>query len=186
MIKIALDHHDFLCAIEGFARGSHLRQHVWKEIVWKSIPQMNENDMDFLWYFMRRDIWECYFHNFNGEVRRDVGWDDFLRVMAALHRGNRSIVSFKADDGKLHRVLCYKYEGKYCPMYQSFPYQKKMESFGSYIPNEWVASVKTFELPENPYIERGDDRHWRNDLSLYSSEVLSAEQLKPDEYKSFF
>ena len=72
MITISLDHHDFLCAIEGFARGSHLRQHVWREFVWKSIPQMNDMDMDFLWYFMRRDLWECYFNNIRGELHRDV------------------------------------------------------------------------------------------------------------------
>lgn len=186
MIKIALDHHDFLCAIEGFARGSHLRQHVWQYIVWKSIPQMNDNDMDYLWYFMRRDLWECYFHNFNGKVRRDVGWEDFLRIMAVLHRGNRHKVIFKALDGRWHRSLCYMVGGKYCPIYQQGYSKRKMEFFASYIPNDWVVSVKTCEMPENPYIVRGDDRHWRNDLSLYSSEVLSDEQLQPDEYKSFF
>lgn len=186
MITISLDNHDFLWAIEGFARGSHLRQHVWREIVWKSIPQMSDDDMDFLWYFMRRDIWECYFHNFNGNVHRDVGWEDFLRVMAALHRGNRSIVSFKADGRKLHRVLCYMFGGKYCPIYQQGSSKRKMEFFASYVPSEWVVSVKTCKIPENPYINIGDDRHWRNDLSLYSSEVLSDEQLQPDEYKSFF
>lgn len=38
MIFLFLDHHDFLYAVEGFARGSHLRQHVWRDIVYKSIP----------------------------------------------------------------------------------------------------------------------------------------------------
>lgn len=33
MINLFLDRHDFLFAVEGFARGSHLRQHVWGEIV---------------------------------------------------------------------------------------------------------------------------------------------------------
>ena len=61
MIKLQLDKFDFLCAIEGFANGSHLRQHVWKEIIYKSIPQMSEDDMDFFWFYMRRDIFENYF-----------------------------------------------------------------------------------------------------------------------------
>lgn len=178
MITICLDRHEFLYAIEGFARGSHLRQYVWQDIVWKSIPQMSDDDMDFLWYFMRRNLWECYFNKFIGELHRDVGWEDFLRVMAALHRGNRHKVSFESQDGKLHRVLCYKFAGKYCPLYQSFPLQKKMAFFASYIPSEWVVSVKTCEIPENPFIDIGDEDHWHNDLSLYSSESLSDEQLK--------
>ena len=41
MIKVSFDHHEFLFAIEGFARGSHLRQHVWRNIVYKAIPQMS-------------------------------------------------------------------------------------------------------------------------------------------------
>ena len=47
MINLSLDKFDFLYAVEGFARGSHLRQHVWEKIVYKSIPQMSEDDMDF-------------------------------------------------------------------------------------------------------------------------------------------
>lgn len=62
MINLSLGRHDFLNAVEGFARGSHLRQHVWQEIVYKSIPQMSDDDMDFLWFYMRRDIFECYFY----------------------------------------------------------------------------------------------------------------------------
>lgn len=180
MITICLDRHEFLYAIEGFARGSHLRQYVWQDIVWKSIPQMSDDDMDFLWYFMRRNLWECYFNNIRGELHRDVGWKDFLRVMAVLHRGNRYKVTFKALDGKIHRSLCYMLGGKYCPIYQQGSSKRKMEFFASYIPSEWVVSVKTCEIPENPYINIGDEDHWHNDLSLYSSELLSDEQLKPD------
>lgn len=40
MIDLSLDHHDFVSAIEGFAHGSHLRQHVWREIVFRNIPQI--------------------------------------------------------------------------------------------------------------------------------------------------
>lgn len=108
MITICLDRHEFLYAIEGFARGSHLRQYVWQDIVWKSIPQMSDDDMDFLWYFMRRNLWECYFNNIRGELHRDVGWKDFLRVMAVLHRGNRHKVTFKAWTGGFigHCAIC--------------------------------------------------------------------------------
>lgn len=61
MIKVSFNHHDFLFAIEGFVRGSHLRQHVWRNIVYKAIPQMSADDMDFLWFFLRRDTFGVYF-----------------------------------------------------------------------------------------------------------------------------
>lgn len=32
MITFTLDRFDFLSAVEGFACGSHLRQHVWEQI----------------------------------------------------------------------------------------------------------------------------------------------------------
>lgn len=40
MIDLSLDRHDFVSAIEGFAHDSHLRQHVWHEIVFRNIPQI--------------------------------------------------------------------------------------------------------------------------------------------------
>lgn len=74
MINLSLDRHDFLYAVEGFARGSHLRQHVWQEIVYKSIPQMSDDDMDFLWFYMRRDIFERYFYELNGKKNTHFGY----------------------------------------------------------------------------------------------------------------
>lgn len=68
MINLSLNRKDFLYAVEGFASGSHLRQHVWQEIVYKSIPQMSDDDMDYFWFYMRRDIFERYFYELNGEV----------------------------------------------------------------------------------------------------------------------
>lgn len=47
MIKLTFDRFDFLSAVEGFARGSHLRQHVWKEVVFKNIYQMSDDEQDF-------------------------------------------------------------------------------------------------------------------------------------------
>lgn len=61
MIKLSLDRHDFLYALEGFAYGSHLRQHVWRTMVYASIPQMSVEDMDYFWFFLRRDFFGSYF-----------------------------------------------------------------------------------------------------------------------------
>jgi len=96
MINLSLDRQDFLYAVEGFAHGSHLRQHVWKEIVYKSIPQMSNDEMDFLWFYIRRDIFEHYFYELNGKKNTHFGYEDFMHALAALHRGNRYMVTFPA------------------------------------------------------------------------------------------
>lgn len=95
MIKVSFNHHDFLFAIEGFVRGSHLRQHVWRNIVYKAIPQMSADDMDFLWFFLRRDTFGVYFC----QNSPHFGYYDFMHVLAALHRGNRYKVLFSSEDG---------------------------------------------------------------------------------------
>lgn len=118
MINLSLGRHDFLNAVEGFARGSHLRQHVWQEIVYKSIPQMSDDDMDFLWFYMRRDIFECYFYELNGKKNTYFGYEDFMHALAALHRGNRYMVTFYNEiEHKQLQALCYRFDGEYHPLY---------------------------------------------------------------------
>ena len=89
MINLSLDRHDFVAAVEGFAHGSHLRQHVWSEIVFPSIPQMTDEEMDFFWFIFRRNLWDCYFREVDGRITKRCGHEDYLHALAALHRGNR-------------------------------------------------------------------------------------------------
>lgn len=118
MINLSFNRHDFLYAVEGFARGSHLRQHVWQEIVYKSIPQMSDDDMDFLWFYMRRDIFERYFYELNGKKNTHFGYEDFMHALAALHRGNRYKVTFHSEiEHKQLQALCYRFKGEYHPLY---------------------------------------------------------------------
>lgn len=75
MISLSLDRHDFVSAVEGFAHGSHLRQHVWRDIVFRNIPQMTD-DMDFFWYIFRRNLWDCYFRLRDGKMVCELVVDD--------------------------------------------------------------------------------------------------------------
>ena len=97
MIELSLDRHDFVSAVEGFAHGSHLSQHVWSEIVFLSIPQMTDDEMDFFWFIFRRNLWDCYFREYNGCITNHCGHRDYLHALAALHRGNRYQVKFCRD-----------------------------------------------------------------------------------------
>ena len=68
MINLNFDRFDFASAVEGFANGSHLRQHVWREHVFRSIQQMTDDEMDFLWFIFRRNLWDCYFREREGMI----------------------------------------------------------------------------------------------------------------------
>ena len=172
MINLSLDHHDFLFAVEGFARGSHLRQHVWKDIVYKSMLQMSDDDMDFLWFFIRRDLWDCYFYELNGKKHTHVGHEDFVHTLAALHRGNRYKVSFRSEtDNKLHQALCYRFKGEYHPLYLYTNKSKKdkdLQRFNAFIPNDWIKKVAKCDMPENKYVEQGKEAWWNN-LEIYDN-----------------
>lgn len=166
MIALSLDSHDFLYAVEGFARGSHLRQHVWEQIVYRSIPQMSCDDMDFLWFYMRRNLWECYFFQIGGELHKQCGYDDYLHALAALHRGNRFLVTFRAEGKgrKKHHAECYRFNGAYHPLYADG--KMILQPFHAFIPSEWVIECKQRPMPDNPHVELGKEEWWR-DTSVY-------------------
>lgn len=177
MINLSLDRHDFIYAVEGFARGSHLRQHVWGEIVYRSIPQMSDDDMDYFWFYMRRDIFKQYFYELNGKKNTHVGYEDFMHALAALHRGNRYMVTFYNEiEHKQLQALCYRFDGGYHPLYLYIDGKvvgktKKssgLQSFNAFVPNGWIKAVAKHKAPENRHVELGREEWW-NDLEIYDN-----------------
>lgn len=167
MISLSLDHHDFLYAVEGFARGSHLRQHVWRDIVYKSIPQMSDDDLDYLWYFMRRDLFDCFFYELNGVRRTHVGHEDFLHALAALHRGNRYLVRFIPEaDKKVHSALCYRFQNQYHPLFLTSGKDRSLQPYNAYIPT--VKFAKRLPFPANRYVQ-AEHEHWWANLDMYDN-----------------
>lgn len=165
MINLSLDPHDFLAAVKGFAHGSHLSQDVWSKIVYYNIPQMSEDDIDFLWFYFRRDLWDIYFYN--GES--GCGAEKYLHALAALHRGNRSYVRFKSEtDGKTHWALCYTFQGQLCPLY--FDGSTELQSFDDYIHGEWVLKQTVIPIPVNKNVQAGMEEWWE-DLSIYNKKI---------------
>lgn len=171
MIDLSLDRHDFVAAVEGFAHGSHLRQHVWREIVFCNIPQMTDDDMDFFWYIFRRNLWDYYFYEVNGRMTKHCGHEDYLHALAALHRGNRYKVTFQPDNLKQPITAeCYRFGGYYRPL--RIPGQEsRMASFDSFIPPEWIKDVVTCPIPYNECVQEGKYEWW-NDLSIYDDNKL--------------
>lgn len=149
MIRLKLDHHDLLFAIEGFARGSHLRQHVWQQIVYKSIPQMTNDDLDFLWYFCRRDFFGYYFPSFSDGRRlpKAPGWLDYLHVLAALHRSNRFNVVFVSHaDNKKHNVVGRNERMKTF----KFVYAHRTVNGNKYVPEKHLGWWQDIDIYEHP------------------------------------
>ena len=172
MINLSLDRHDFVAAVEGFAHGSHLRQHVWSEIVFPSIPQMTDDEMDFFWFIFRRNLWDCYFHkDNNGSVVKRCGHEDYLHALAALHRGNRFKVTFCPGNVKdPMTVECYRFGGYYRPL-RTPGLDDRMASFNSFIPTEWIVEAVAEPMPQNKYVEINKEKWW-TDFSIYDDESL--------------
>ena len=172
MINLNLDRHDFVAAVEGFAHGSHLRQHVWSKIVFLSIPQMTDDEMDFFWFTFRRNLWDCYFYkDNNGSIAKRCGHEDYLHALAALHRGNRYKVTFCPGNIKdPMTVECYRFGGYYRPL-RNPGLDKHMASFNSCVPAEWIIEAVAEPMPQNEYVEIGKEKWW-TDLSIYDDESL--------------
>lgn len=177
MINLSLNRKDFLYAVEGFASGSHLRQHVWQEIVYKSIPQMSDDDMDYFWFYMRRYIFERYFYELNGKKNTHFGYEDFMHALAALHRGNRYKVTFYSEiEHKQLQALCYRFEGEYHPLYlyiggKVVGKTKKssgLQSFNASVPDEWIKAVAKHKMPKNEHVELCREEWW-SDLEIYDN-----------------
>ena len=148
MINMNLDRHDFVAAVEGFAHGSHLRQHVWSEIVFLSIPQMTDDEMDFFWFTFRRNLWDCYFYkDNNGSIVKRCGHEDYLHALAALHRGNRYKVTFCPGNIKdTMTVACYRFGGNYRPL-RNPVLDKHMASFKSCVTAESIIEAVAETMP---------------------------------------
>ena len=172
MINLSLDRHDFVAAVEGFAHGSHLRQHVWSEVVFPSISQMTDDEMDFLWFIFRRNLWDCYFYkDKNGRITKRCGHEDYLHTLAALHRGNRYKVTFYPETQKNPMTVeCYRFGGYYRPL-RSRGLDDRMASFNSFIPVEWIVEAVAEPMPQNKYVEIGKEKWW-TDFSIYDDETL--------------
>lgn len=164
MITLSLDHHDFLYCVEGFARGSHLRQHVWEYIVFRNISQMDKDDMNFFWYYFRRNLWDGYFMTLCGRIRScTCGARDYLQALAALHLGNRYRVTFhSAQDKRDHTIVCYRFDGRYhvleCP--------DQPICFSAYVLPDEIKVAVHLPFGDNPYLPDSDRSWWTDDPSM--------------------
>ena len=171
MIDLSLNRHDFVAAVEGFAHGSHLRQHVWSEIVFPSILHLTDDEMYVLWFIFRRNLWDCYFREVDGCITKRCGHEDYLHALAALHRGNRYKVTLCPDSFKETVTFkCYRFCGHYRPL-RTPGQETLLFSFNSFIPAKWIVEAVAGPMPQNEFVEIGKEKWW-TDLSIYDDESL--------------
>lgn len=107
MKEFLLDKFELVCLLEGCARGSHLRQHIWRRMVEEWIPLMDDKDLDFTWWVCFRDLWGIFFKDNNAIT---YGAEQFLQMLASLNRNNYFKITSK-DTNKTYN--CYKFQGRY-------------------------------------------------------------------------
>ena len=105
---IDLDKHQLLYYLEGCARGSHLRQGCWHDMI-RLYPKMDQSMRDYLYKYAKRDI-KPYFDRTFSDGFRPVGADDFDQFLACFNPDNRYMVTL-TDGGKTETVGAYFYRG---------------------------------------------------------------------------
>ena len=130
---------------------------------------MSDDDLDYLWYFMRRDLFGCYFYELNGKRHTHFGHEDFLHALAALHRGNRYHVRFIAEaDKKAHSALCYRFQNQYHPLFLTSGKDRSLQPYNAYIPT--VKFAKRLPFPDNRYVPAEHEHCWTH-LDMYDDIV---------------
>lgn len=164
MINVSLDKHEILYCIEGFARGSHLRQHIWEKVFREFLPKMSEEEIYHVWYYAMRDLFEIYFGW--GEYP-GCGAEDFFHCMAALDLRNRVVVRTKYQ-GKIKYIKCYRFGKMLCPIEGSFTCR---------IASDHIEDI--FELVHDPeFFNFGNDaKPWHKDVDIYNMSVENIHKL---------
>ena len=107
---IDLDKHQLLYYLEGCARGSHLRQGCWHDMI-RLYPMMDQRMRDYLYKYAKRDI-KPYFDRTFSDGFRPVGADDFDQFLACFNPDNRYSLSVTLYNGnKSGAVGAYFYRG---------------------------------------------------------------------------
>lgn len=173
-ITLTLDHHEFYCAVRGFANGSHLTQDVWERIVFPAMRQMDDEFMNYLWWILRRNHFDGYMRKVDdGFYAYACGAEDYMHTLAALHLRNRFIVKFVAkdtDDENLHTALCYKFACTFRPLKTIGEKCDHGVGFNSFIPDEWVEGSEWIgcKVPVNEYVE-ANHLDWWKDIDIYNT-----------------
>ena len=109
-MKIDLGEDQIFYYLEGCARGSHLRQGCWHQMI-NLYPEMSQDIRDFLYTFAKRDI-APLFARVSSDGYRPCGAENFDQFLACFNKDNRYMVTAK-DGERTETRETYLYDGHY-------------------------------------------------------------------------
>lgn len=130
---------------------------------------MTDDEQDFLWFMLRRNLWECYFYEIEGKQHTHCGYEDYMHALATLHRGNRWKVKFRSEtDKKIYLVICYRFNDQWHPLFlcNGVKGYSEPQPYSASIPDGWIQTAEKLPIPDNRYVEQGKEQWW-NDIEVY-------------------
>lgn len=138
-MKIDLDKFELLYYLEGCARGSHLRQGVWKRFIDEFYDKLTAEERLFLFHYSVRDLWQIFNEPYCGSDYH-YGKDDFNMFVSRFNPYNKYNVT-ASNDGSTKVFECFWFDGNF------------YTGFNRFIKNvEWCGKEDS-DLYENKYVQ---------------------------------
>ena len=109
-MKIDLDKFELLYYLEGCARGSHLRQGVWRRFIDEFYDKLTAEERLFLFHYSVRDLWPIFNEPYCGGSH--YGKDDFNMFVSRFNPYNQYSVEVSNDEST-DEYECFWFDGKF-------------------------------------------------------------------------
>lgn len=141
-MKIDLDKFELLYYLEGCARGSHLRQGVWRRFIDEFYDKLTVEERLFLFHYSVRDLWQIFNEPYCSGGSH-YGKDDFNMFVSRLNPYNKYNITV-SNDGSTKVFDCFWFDGNF------------YTGFNRFINNEYIKNVEwsgneDSEIYENKY-----------------------------------
>lgn len=153
-MKIDLDKFELGYLLDACARGSHLRQGIWRRCVDEWWAGMTRETREHIFHYTIRDNWECMSGElFGKKISPNCGFDDFRTFCERFDPSNLYEVSYDDGNGQKGSIEAFRcHDGHYHIGHNQF------------IADEYITNVE--------WIGGADARHYLDHYGhLYESEV---------------
>lgn len=110
-MKIELDKFELLYYLEGCARGSHLRQGVWRRFIDEFYDKLTVEERQFLFHYSVRDLWSIFNEPYSSDSSH-YGRDDFNMFISRFNPYNQYSVEVSNNDST-DEYECFWFNGKF-------------------------------------------------------------------------
>ena len=125
-MKIDLDKFELLYYLEGCARGSHLRQGVWKRFIDEFYDKLTIQERLFLFHYSVRDLWQIFNEPYCSGGSH-YGKDDFNMFVSRLNPYNKYNITV-SNDGSTKVFDCFWFDGNFYTGFNRFINNKEQNN----------------------------------------------------------